>query len=85
MNEAVNHWKTGFSKISAKEFFNQVDVNKDGAIEFNEFLAFWEVVKGAGHDESEIADELERIKNGESWVGFDDLPKAYQQKHASKQ
>ena len=81
MTEAVNHWKSGFSKISAKEFFNQVDVNKDGCIEFDEFLAFWEVVKGSGHEESEILEELERIKNGESWVGFEDLPKQYSQKH----
>ena len=32
------------------------------------------IVKGAGHDEEEINEELERIKNGESWVGFDNLP-----------
>jgi len=32
------------------------------------------IVKGAGHNEEEINEELERIKNGESWVGFDNLP-----------
>ena len=75
--EALKHWKTGFAKISATEFFNQVDVNKDGTIELAEFLTFWEVVKGAGHSEEEIGEELDRIKNGESWVGFNDLPKLY--------
>ena len=82
MDEALNHWKTGFSKISAKEFFNQVDVNKDGEIEFEEFLSFWEVVKGCGHGEDEIDEELERIRNGESWVGFENLPKKYAQSHS---
>ena len=77
--EAVKHWKGGFAKISAMEFFNQVDVNHDGMIEFNEFLTFWGVVKGCGHSEEEILEELERIKNGESWVGFENLPKQYQQ------
>ena len=46
-------------------------------------MHFWEVVKGAGHSEEEISDELDRIKNGESWCGFDNLPKAYQSKSAN--
>ena len=37
-------------------------------------MDFWKIVKGAGHGEDEIEEELTRIKNGESWVGFDDLP-----------
>ena len=52
-------------------------MNKDGKIELAEFLTFWEVVKGAGHSEEEIGEEIDRIKNGESWVGFNDLPKLY--------
>ena len=56
--EALNHWKNAFGKISAKEFFNTVDVNNDGVISFDEFLSFWEVVKSCGHDEAEIMDEL---------------------------
>ena len=40
--EAVKHWKNGFSKISAMEFFNTVDVNKDGEVEWEEFIQFWE-------------------------------------------
>ena len=30
--EALNHWKQGFGKISAMEFFNTVDYNNDGQI-----------------------------------------------------
>ena len=75
--EAINHWKGAFGKISAKEFFNTVDVNHDGQISEEEFLTFWRVVKGAGHSEEEINEELENIKSGQSWVGFDNLPKKY--------
>ena len=34
-------------------------------------------MKGSGHTEEEITEELERIKNGETWMGFDNLPKQY--------
>ena len=77
-NEAVNHWKSAFGKISAREFFNQVDVNHDGMISLEEFQDFWRAVKTAGHTEAEINEELDNIMNGESWVGFNDLPKKYQ-------
>lgn len=40
-------------------------------------MNFWKAVKQAGHDEEEICTELENIKNGESWVGFNDLPEKY--------
>ena len=76
-HEAVNHWKGSFGKISAMEFFNSVDVNNDGEIEYEEFLDFWKVVKGSGHDEAEISEELEKLKNKESWCGFDNLPRQY--------
>ena len=75
--EALKHWKSAFGKISAKEFFNTVDVNGDGVISFEEFLGFWEVVKGSGHGEDEIIEELAKIEKGESWCGFENLPKKY--------
>ena len=73
--EAVNHWKSAFGRISAKEFFNQVDADNNGQIDKAEFVNFWKTVKAHGHSEEEIMQELENIKNGESWVGFSDLPK----------
>ncbi len=76
-NEAVNHWKSAFGKISAKEFFNAVDVNKDGQISLEEFQQFWMAVKEAGHSEEEILEELENIKSGQRWCGFDGLPKKF--------
>lgn len=83
MEEAIKHWsvdKNSFGKLSAQEFFNAVDMNKDGSIEFEEFLKFWQVVKAAGHNEAEICEELVRIKDRESWVGFSNLPQTYKSK-----
>ena len=77
MQEAIKHWsvnKFSFGKQSAQAFFNAVDLNRDGSIDFTEFSQFWLVVKGAGHTEEEICEELVRIKDGESWVGFRNLP-----------
>ena len=76
--EAIKHWsvnKFSFGKQSAMAFFEAVDLNQDGSIDFKEFQQFWEVVKAAGHTEEEICEELVRIKDGESWVGFSNLPK----------
>jgi Ca2+-binding EF-hand superfamily protein len=47
-----------FGKISANEFFNTVDFNGDGEISLNEFVEFWEIVKGSGHTEEEIREEV---------------------------
>ena len=80
-NEALKHFKGGFAKISMKELFSTVDVNNDGSITIEEWLTFWRVVKGVGHSEEDIMEELENILTGGSWVGFDNLPKKY--KHAS--
>ena len=77
-NEAVKHWKSAFGKISAREFFDQVDIDQDGEITLEEFQRFWQAVKAAGHSEEEILEELDSITRGESWVGFNDLPKVKQ-------
>lgn len=57
--EAQKHWKeVNFGKLSANEFFNTVDFNGDGQIQFDEFVEFWEIVKGSGHTEDEIMEEV---------------------------
>ena len=45
----------------------------------DEWLQFWQAVLQAGHSEQEILTELDAIKNGESWVGFQNMPAKYQQ------
>lgn len=57
-DEAVKHWSKNFGKISANEFFNTVDYNHDGQIQYDEFLDFWKIVKGSGHSEEEIQEEV---------------------------
>ena len=57
-DEAVKHWSKNFGKISANEFFNAVDYNHDGCIQYDEFVDFWKIVKGAGHGEDEIEEEV---------------------------
>ena len=43
-------------------------------------------MKGHGHSEEEIAGELESIKNGEVWAGFEDVHRKNKgnEKRASK-
>ena len=58
-SEAQKHWQqVRFGKISANEFFNTVDFNGDGEVSLNEFFEFWEIVKGFGHTEEEIKEEV---------------------------
>ena len=52
-----------------------MDIDNDGEITLEEFQRFWAAVKAAGHTEQEIMTELNNIETGESWVGFNDLPK----------
>lgn len=57
---------------------SSIKLTKNTLARFYTLISFiWKVVKGAGHQESEIMDELDRIANGGSWVGFDDLPKKF--------
>ena len=73
--EALKYWQGHFGKVCAGEFFDRVDINNDGVVELEEFVDFWKIVKGAGHKEDEIMEELENLKNKETWRGFDDIPK----------
>jgi len=44
---------------------------------------YWEVVRGAGHSDAEIMEELEAMESGEGWVCFNDLPGQYE-RHAMR-
>ena len=61
-DEAVKHWSKNFGKISAQEFFNTVDYNHDGQIQYDEFVDFWKIVKGAGHTEDDIKEEVSQLQ-----------------------
>lgn len=82
--EALKHWKSSFGKLSAREFFNQVDFDGDGQITSEEFKRFWMIAKGHGVTEAEIMEELQNIQQGETWVGFDKMPNFGGKKNISK-
>ena len=71
----MNHWKSKFGKLSAAEFFSQVDADGNGQISEEEFLRFWMIAKAYGVSEEEIFEELTNIDNGETWAGFSQMPK----------
>ncbi len=41
-----------------------MEFNGDGEIAFEEFVEFWEIVKGSGHSEDEIKEE---VSTGHAW------------------
>ena len=53
--------------------FNAVDSDGNGKIDLKEWIGFWNHVKKAGHSDQEIMEELINIREGNSWVGFEDV------------
>jgi len=70
--EAQAFFKGQFTSISATAMFNEVDVDKSGAITADEFIAFWLQVRAAGYKEQEIVHEIDEIMAGSSWVDWMD-------------
>ena len=50
-----------------------MDRDRNGKIELEEWVQFWTQVRLAGHEDEEIRDELENIRRGKSWIGFNDV------------
>ena len=71
--ETLKYWKSNFAKLNTNELFNAVDADGNNKIELKEWMAFWESVKGAGHKEDEIMEEIEELENGKSWCKFSDV------------
>jgi Ca2+-binding EF-hand superfamily protein len=47
--ETERWWATNFARINTMAMFEAVDVDNDGAITEDEWIAFWADVSGAGH------------------------------------
>jgi len=75
--ETIKFWRHNFAKINTAMFFESVDANADGVISFKEWMEFWKVVKGAGHSDAEIIEELTNMNHGLSWRGFEDVHVTY--------
>ena len=48
--------------------FDAVDTDKNGQIDFDEWIHFWTLVKQNGHTDEEIEEELTNIRDKGSWV-----------------
>ena len=52
---------------------NQVDVNKNGEVDKDEWLDFWKnVLAQPDYTEEEISEELDNMLEGGSWVDWND-------------
>jgi Ca2+-binding EF-hand superfamily protein len=71
--ETMKYWKANFAKLNTEELFKAVDADGNGTIELEEWVDFWRCVKGSGHTEADIAEELEMLADGEAWVKFDNV------------
>jgi len=70
--EAVYFFKGAFKKASMEAMFNEVDKDKSGAITSEEFMEFWQGVKKSGYSDPDMADEIDELMKGSTWVDWDD-------------
>jgi hypothetical protein len=54
----LSYRKSNFAKLNTDALFKAVDADGNGNISEDEWVAFWEAVKRAGHTEEEILDEV---------------------------
>ena len=67
MTELLNWWGNNYPEINSRAIAFSIDENSDGCISLTEWVTFWERIKEKGVSNSEIANELNRIRNKESW------------------
>lgn len=72
--QTVAWWSSNFAKVNAFAMFDSVDEDKDGRITLEEWVNFWQTVRGHSHLDAEIEEELTNIRQGRSWVVFQDMP-----------
>eukprot|EP00929_Paragymnodinium_shiwhaense_P041908 TRINITY_DN21764_c0_g1_i1.p1 TRINITY_DN21764_c0_g1~~TRINITY_DN21764_c0_g1_i1.p1 ORF type:complete len:295 (-),score=79.63 TRINITY_DN21764_c0_g1_i1:474-1358(-) len=70
--EAAKFFKGSFAKISGEAMFNQIDLDRSGAITGEEFMGFWTHVQEVGYSEQEILQELEELASGGTWTDWND-------------
>ena len=70
--EAVAFWGKNFAKVNAQSMFNEVDADQSSTISWTEFRAFWQNVIGSGYSQEDLAEEVDMMLEGGSWVDFND-------------
>lgn len=75
LQKTLAWWHTNFAKINSHAMFESVDANKDGKISLDEWLNFWQALRSHSHLDEEIVEELNNLRQGNSWVVFQDMPR----------
>ncbi|CAG9322578.1 unnamed protein product [Blepharisma stoltei] len=70
MEETAKWWSQNFAIVNSRAMFENVDRDRNGAIDFSEWMDFWALVKHQGYSDDEIFEELTNLKNRGSWVQF---------------
>lgn len=70
--EAVSFFKGVFRTVSADAMFQEVDKDHSEVITGDEFVDFWCNVKRSGYEEEDILSEVAALKEGNSWVDWND-------------
>jgi len=70
--EAGQFFRGGFGKMSAQAMFNEVDMDANDVISFDEFKSFWDQVKRTGYPEADIIEEIRQLLDGCAWADFKD-------------
>ena len=76
MEETARWWENNFARINTRAMFDAVDTDKNGQIDFDEWIHFWTLVKQNGHTDEEIEEELTNIRDKGSWVQFSNVHQA---------
>ena len=71
-DEAIHFWGKNFAKVNAQSMFNEVDADQSSTISWTEFRAFWQNVIGSGYSQEDLAEEVDMMLEGGSWVDFND-------------
>ena len=66
--EVLEWWKNNYAKLNARNLFGQLDKDENNEISFDEWMAYWSTFKNKGYSDSDIADELEFLKEKGPWA-----------------
>ena len=57
-SECMKFWKSNFAKANTEALFENVDKNGDEQLQYEEWIAFWKMVRKNGYSDKEIEEEV---------------------------